>query len=279
MYRSKTTWLLVTGLWLAALAGCTSSGDDTVVVPTIASFETLSTAVFLTENAPPAGFSVVDFDPIDRNLSDRPAWAYTVTGRFEGTSDAGGEPVGGTLQADIEANELGQARRVVLEVEGNAFLPGAALLRLEGVRFSNDYYIVDVNGNCSEDTGHSAGEAEIANLSAGQIIGGVAQAIPTGHRDTIDGLDVWQYTFKPENVSLPAIHRTNTGTVTLAADLWIAPEINAVVRYEVTATVSGVHLLWADRSEATVSGTLTLRYDLDVPQLDVPPNISVPHGC
>ena len=68
-------------------------------------------------------------------------------------------------------------------------------------------------------------------------------------------------------------------TVTLAADLWFAPEVNAVLSYEVTAEVSGVHLLWADRAASTVSGTLVLRYALDVAALDTLPNISVPHGC
>ncbi len=266
-------------LALLALGGCSTAGKDDIVVPTLASLDTLPTAIFLTENAPPPGFSTVQFDPIDRNLSVRPGWVYTISGSFEGTADDTGDPVTGTLAVEVLANELGQTRRVVLAVEGSAFLPSDALLELEGVRFSNDYYIVDVNGQCSEDTGQNTGGAEIADLAAGQIMGGVVEAIPTGHRDTIGALPAWQYTFRPQDARLPAIHQTASSAVTLAADLWIAPEINAVLRYEITATVRGVHLLWADRTQSTVSGTLTLQYALDVAQLDSLPNISVPHGC
>ncbi len=280
MVLSHRTLVCLLAIGLCALGACTPSGDEgDFVVPTLASFETLPTALFLTENAPPPGFAMLALDPIDRGLATRPGWTYTVTGSFEGMFDATGEPAAGTISVQVQANELGQARRVVLEIEGRAFLPGEALLRLEGVRFSNDYYTVDVNGQCSANGGEQPGGAAIADLSAGQIIGGVAQALPTGHRQTLDGLPAWQYTFAPADARLPAILAGPDATVTLAADLWFAPEVNAVLSYEVTAEVSGVHLLWADRAASTVSGTLVLRYALDVAALDTLPNISVPHGC
>jgi hypothetical protein len=168
----------------------------------------------------------------------------------------------------------------VLEVQGSAFLQDAALLRLEGVRWSNDYYLVDVNGRCTVDQGGQMGGSAIADLSAGQLIGGVKQAVPTGHRMEIEGVPAWQYTFAREAMRVPAIHPGPTSTVTLGADLWIAPQYDAVLTYEVQATVQHVHILWVDQTAASpVSGTLNLRYELDVSQLDVLPNISVPHGC
>jgi hypothetical protein len=270
-------------LCLFVLAGCSigTATDSPPVIATLASFDTLPTARFLTQNAPPPGFGTVQVDPIDRYLTDHSGWAYTVTGSFDGHFDNSGDSVRGRLRARVQSNELGQTRRVVLEVEGRAFLPDEALLALEGVRWSNDYYVVDVNGACSVDQGGSIGGGlSLGDLSAGQILGGVRDASPTGHRATLQGLDVWEYTFAPEQMRLPAIFRTPASAVDVDTELWIAPAINAVLRYDVTAAVSGVHLLWADRATASpVSGTLELRYELDVPLLDVPPNIAIPHGC
>ena len=267
-------------LIIMAIAGCTSSHSDSGVVPTVASLDTLPTALFLTENAPLPGFSVVNFDPIDLHLSEHQGWTYQVTGSFEGTFDDSGQPAQGQFDIQVQSNEPGQQRRVVLEVEGSAFLQDAALLRLEGVRWSNDYYLVDVNGRCTVDQGGQMGGSAIGDLSAGQLIGGVTQAVPTGHRMDIEGIPAWQYTFAREDMRVPAIHQGPNSTVTLEADLWIAPQENAVLTYEVKATVQKVHILWVDQATAsTVSGTLSLRYELNVSQLDVLPNISVPHGC
>ena len=262
-----------------ALGACGTPEAEERPLPTRVDPTTWPTALFLTENAPPAGFGEVDFSAIDRNLEQHQGWVYTMNGVFDGTEDATGEEVHGEFTVQVEAHEPGQKRRVVLSAEGRAFLPHDALLKLEGVRWSNDYYIVDVNGVCTVDKGgHEVGSA-VADLSAGELIGGVTRAVPTGHRQEIAGVAAWQYTFAPEAVRLPAIARYPDSQVQLQADLWIAPEINAVVRYEVTAQVSRVHLLWADRNGSTVTGTLYLRYELDVPALDVLPNISVPHGC
>jgi hypothetical protein len=267
-------------LIVMAIAGCTSSNSDSGVVPTIASLDTLPTALFLTENAPPPGFGVVNFDPIDFHLSEHQGWTYQVTGSFEGTFDDSGQPAQGQFDVQVQSNEPGQQRRVVLQVQGSAFLQDAALLRLEGVRWSNDYYLVDVNGRCTVDQGGQMGGSAIGDLSAGQLIGGVKQAVPTGHRMDIAGIPAWQYTFAREDMRVPAIHQGPNSTVALEADLWIAPQYNAVLTYEVKATVQKVHILWVDQATASpVSGTLSLRYELTVSQLDVLPNISVPHGC
>lgn len=79
---------------------------------------------------------------------------------------------------------------------------------------------------------------------------------------------------------LPAVFTGADSAINLQAELWFAPQINAVLRFDVTAQVQRVHLLWSNRAEAsTVSGTFYLHYELDIPTLDVAPNISVPHGC
>jgi hypothetical protein len=41
-------------------------------------------------------------------------------------------------------------------------------------------------------------------------------------------------------------------------------------------TVENVRILWG---EQLVSGALTLHYELVVAELDIQPNISIPHGC
>lgn len=271
------TILIAGGLALTA-CDLTSPSED-APIPTLASFETLPTAYFLTQNAPPPGFSTLALDPIERGLTDHPGWAYTLNGSFSGTFDTSGEAAQGTLSVLVQGNELGQARRVVLEVSGSAFAPSEEVVRLEGVRISNDYYLVDVNGRCSQGDSGLAGNAIIADLAAGQIIGGVAQAIPTGQRSTVADLPVWQYTFASQDARLPAVVTQPGSEVTLAADLWVAPDVNAVLRYEITVTVRGVHLLWADRTDSTVSGTLSLHYELDPTAFEELPNISVPHGC
>jgi hypothetical protein len=279
MTRYKFVPIIMVSL-VIVLTGCTApKNDEIVATPTMPSFEEVSTSIFLTQNAPPVGFSQVNFDPLDLHLAEHGGWVYQITGSFEGTYDDSGQPVQGSLSIQVIGNESGQTRRVLFEASGRAFLVDDALLTLEGVRFINDYYLVDVNGQCTVDMGGQAGSATIADLSAGQIIGGVTRAVPTGHRMEIEGIPAWQYTFAPGDVRLPAVHTLANSTVALAADLWIAPQFNAVLRYEVTVQVERVHLLWADQTASTISGTLYLHYDLSIPDLGVQPNISVPHGC
>jgi hypothetical protein len=266
------------GLLLLLLLGVTScdlTNQNDVVPPTLASLDTLPTAVFLTQNAPPAGFGVVTFDPIDANLDQRQGWAYTVTGRFEGTFDDDGSPAEGTFSAEVETNETSEARHVVLQVEGSALSSDGGARRLEGVRISNDYYIVDTNDRC---TAGGEDASVIGDLSAAQLIGGVSRAVPNGFRQEFGGIPSWQYTFAPEDVRLPMLRRGPDSTVDIAAELWIAPQVNAVMSYKLILTVSKVRVLWGDDTR-TVSGTLDLRYELDPTRIDTLPNISIPHGC
>lgn len=265
------TWLIVL---LAGAAACQTAPAEPQPLPTLVDLNTLPTADFLTQNAPPAGFDEVSFDPLDRNLAARPGWTYTVVGEFEGTFAGSDEPAEGRFTLQVWANELGESRRVVLEVEGLAVSP-QEYVRLEGVRISNDTYVVDTNGQCSPGAAGS-GSSIVADLSAGELIGGVARAVPTGHRDTIDDVPVWQYTFAPEALRLAAIKREADSRVSVEADLWVSPGLNAVTRFEASVEVADVRILSA---EQPVSGTLFLRYDLDLSQIDIQPNISIPHGC
>lgn len=256
---------------LSGLVGCLPT--DEPPVPTVAQIDTLPTALFLTQNAPPAGFGEVSFDPIDANLSSLEGWAYRITGSFSGTFTTSGDPASGDFEIDVWANERGEARRVTLQVRGAALSPDAAGRRLEGVRLSNDYYTVDTNGVCTVG-GESA--SIIADLSAGQIIGGVSHAVPNGFRQEIEGIPAWNYSFAPEDARLPAVHQGADSTVTLTPTLWIAPDYNAVMSYDLRLVVENVRILWA---EEPVSGTLKMRYELDSDALHDLPNISIPNGC
>ncbi len=267
-------------LLIGVFAACAPADSSDEPLPTLVNLTLYPTHQFLTQQAPPPGFGVLTtLSAIDNTLRAQSGWTYTVHGTFEGTFDASGDPAAATLTLTVQGDELSQRRRVVLEAEGRAFLPDEGLLTLEGVRVSNDYYIVDVNGTCTVDQGGQMVGAELADLGAGDIIGGVQQAVPTGYQRTIEDLRAWQYTFSPDTMRLPAIHRQADSTIQVQADLWFAPGVNAALVYDVTAQVTGVYVLWANRSQSTVSGTLYLRYELDIPALGVQPNISVPHGC
>ncbi|NLX08407.1 MAG: hypothetical protein GXY36_01990 [Chloroflexi bacterium] len=266
--------VLLLTLIVLSLAGAACTADPTEEpLPTLAQMETLPTAIFLTENAPPPGFGLVSFDPIDANLGDRQGWFYTITGRFDGEFVESGDEAEGEFEIQVWANELGEARRVVLAVEGLALSPDEGVRRLEGVRLSNDYFIVDSGGQC---TLGGEGATVIADLAAGQIIGGVVRAVPNGFRMEIEGVPAWQYTFAPEDARLPALHQGSDSVVDLSAELWIAPQYNAVLRYDIVAQVENVRVLW---SEAPVSGQLVLHYAVEAATLDTLPNITVPHGC
>ena len=280
MHWIKMAWRVPVGVlalaMMMAVNGCGLVPSDDAPPPTVASIDSLQTAQFLTVNAPPAGFGRVTYDPLDGSLVERLGWAYAITGSFKGTFDASGDPAVGEFEIQAEANELGETRRVVLIVEGTALSPHDAQRRLEGVRFSNDYYFVGADGVCE------SGEAlasPIADLTAGDVIGGVQGAVPNGQRDEMGGMEVWQYVIDGGAVRTPAVRLLTGRESQPEIDLWIAPAINAVVRFDVTIEVTGATLLWADASAGTVSGVLELHYRLDLSRVDDQPNISIPNGC
>lgn len=271
-------------IWLSLLAliagACGSIPSSDAPLPTQVDLTLYPTHQFLTQHAPPAGFGVLaGYQGIDRGLAAHQGWTYRVTAVFEGVDDRSGSPVSGSLTLQVQGNEPAQSRRVLLQAEGRAFLTTDGALTLEGVRWSNDYYIVDGAGRCTVDRGRQMADSAIADLGAGDIIGGVVRAVPTGHRQELQGQRAWQYTFVPADLILPAIHTQADSRVSVAADLWFAPDLNAVLVYDLTVTVARVHLLWSDPAQPTVSGTLYLHYAPEVPALGQLPNIAVPHGC
>lgn len=250
-------------------------GDEDIVLPTQASldFDQYQTAIVFTQNAPPTGFETVAFPQIDDNL------ITTVYSRFEinlylenGYYSDTGEPVGqGYMRLRVWNDEFNVARHLQMEFLGDVFAGSSS--NLDIVRISNDYYMVDVNGVCITDPSVIA---EIANLNAGQLIGGFEFAQPTGRQDTVNGIEVWQYGFDPQYVNRPAVELlADTSAVDLlTGEVWVSPQYNVVVRYGIEMNVHRVRLLFGDRE---VTGRLRFQYD--VFDIGVPPNISIPNGC
>ncbi len=250
------------------IAGCTS----TLVVPTASSIEMAQTAEYQTQNAPPPGFDeVTQFSQIDANLSALSSSHYTLTLTFDGVFSGSHDKTQGTISAEIYRNELGAARRVILKASGSAFGLDADR-NVEEVRISNDYYLVDQNKTCTtvkEPTSH-----EVADLAAGDLIGGIKKGTPLGVHKKIDAIEAWEYTFLPDDVVPPTIKLADNGTVSIAAgDLWVAPSLNAVLLYNITLNIENGFL----QGSRQLTGQVRASYKL----LDTGAeyNISIPYGC
>jgi len=260
------------GILFLGLSGCTSPP----VLPTISSISMQQTAAVLTENAPPPTFQgTISFLPIDAHLSDQPAWDATLEIVFDGTRaddpPSSQRTATGTLNVQLFHDELTSARRVLFNADGAAF--GLSDAReLEAVRLGNDYYLV-TQGVCGTVT--DTASRQIADLSAGGLLGGIAQAAPTGARQELNGLPSWEYRFLTSNVTVPLVHVQANGSVTVAAgSLWVAPSVNAVTRFTLTVNVQNVTLL---NASLPVTGQLRETYTLGtVGQMH---NISIPFGC
>ncbi len=114
-----------------------------------------------------------------------------------------------------------------------------------------------------------------ADLRAGSLVGGVRQATPGGRQAVINGQTVYLFSFTEADLILPPIRPADGGRVTLVSgELWIAPSLNAAVRYYLNLDVENVILF--DR-QLPVSGSVRLRYDLYDAGTDF--NITVPFGC
>jgi hypothetical protein len=250
-------------------AGCLS---DTRVVPTASSLEMAQTAQYLTQNAPPPGFEHgVQFPRIDDNLSRQPSWRYTVMLTFDGVYADTQEKATGSVSAEIFGNELSGERRVILKATGAAF--GAAERNVEAVRISNDYYLVDQNKVCAKVT-DSPADRKVADLTAGDLIGGVKNAVPLGERKTVGDFQVWEYTFLPNDVVVPAIALGEGGKMSIAAgDLWVAPSRNAVYEYTITLKVDNAIM----QGNRQLTGQVHAAYKLI--ETGVPYNIAIPNGC
>ncbi len=265
--------ILVTILMLAACDRITGE-DEPVVIPTLAelNFEEYQTAIVFTQNAPPPGFDSVAFPEISDNLITTVYSRFEVTAYFEGHYSVTGEAVNDAYLRVLARNdEYNVARYIRIEFLGDVFSGGSS--NLDIARFGNDYYMVDVNGICTTD---SAIVGELANLRAGQLIGGIEFAQPTGRRGYINGIQSWQYGFDPQFINWPAIELDSETSELdfLTGEIWVAPEPNIVVSYTIELNVHRAKLMFGERE---VTGRL--RYQYNVFDIGVPLEIPKPNGC
>jgi len=244
-------------------------------LPTLSSVPMEQTAIVLTQAAPPPGFQgAVAYPVLDAKLKKLPAWRGSLLLTFDGVDATLKQPTAARITVDIFSDELRSARRVLFSASGPAF--GVTQEReIEAVRLANDYYwALKVPAACAIVTDDSA-RKRVADLTAGAFVGGVKRAVPTGARDQINGQAAWEYAFAPDDLDLTLIHTDNVGKFSIAAgSLWVAPALDAVVRYTLTINVTDVRLLEGD---LPVIGQLRIVYDLK--EVGAAYNISVPFGC
>ncbi len=256
---------------IVVLAACTPPP----AIPTQTNIEMAQTASFQTENAPPPGFDVVSFAPIDKGLEALPHYHYTVSMRFEGVFADNQQPAEGTLSAEVYANPISAERRVILRASGTAFELAAAR-NIEGVRLGNAFYFVDQNGVCSPAT-DDPNRRRAAELTAGDLVGGVGKGTPTYGRKSEGGLNVWQYTFTPADLTLPQIAMTQGGQVRVASgELWAAPSLNVAWQYALTLEIESV-IVPVFQNNRQLTGRLFVDYTLI--ETGTPYNIAIPFGC
>jgi len=252
--------------WLAA---CQQQPPQ--VIPTRAQPEAVATSIHLTENAPPPGFDTVSFPRIDGNTEALSGWRYEMIFAFNGVFARTPRETAVQTSATITYNQVGTARRVIAQIDNDLEAPGDPL-QLEAVRRGEEVYLVR-EGNCILNATEDA--QLLADLSAGDLLGGVQRATTAAEIATINGEQVWRYDFTMDNLLLPNVgFREDTVILDLRQELWVSPEHNAVVRFYVTMEAENITVFG---STLPVSGAVLLRYDLH--EIGTMPNISIPFGC
>lgn len=253
-------------LWLAA---CQQTNPQ--VIPTRAEPEAVATSIHLTENAPPPGFDTVAFPRIDGNTEALSGWRYEMIFAFNGVFSRTTRETAVQTSATVTYNQVGSARRVIAQIDNDLETP-ADPLQLEAVRMGENAYLVR-EGNCILNAAEDA--QLLADLSAGDLLGGVQRATTAAEIATINGTQVWRYDFTMDDLLLPNVgFREDSVILDLRKELWVSPEYDAVVRFYVTMEVENVTVFG---STLPVSGTVLLRYDLQ--EVGTPPNITIPFGC
>ncbi len=262
---------LIATLFSLLLASACGQDAEPQPLPTRADPAAVATSLVLTENAPPEGFATVSFPRIDANLGNLSGWRAEMIFAFNGVFARTTREAAVQTRATVTYNQIGSARRVIAEIDNDLEAPGDAV-RSEGVRLGPDVFLVR-DGNCIL---NAAEDAELlADLSAGDLLGGVQRASSAAEIATINGERVWRYDFTEENLLLPNVgFREDSVILELRRELWVAPEHNAVIRFYVTMEVENVSIFG---STLPVSGTVLLRYDLH--EIGSLPNITVPFGC
>ncbi len=258
-------------MWM--LASCTTPrGLQLEDIPTRASIADLSTSVPLTQNAPPAPINgmVTTFNEIDNHLTDLAGWRYVVQLDFDGVFANTPRTASASARAEVWFNQLASARRVQLNTSGE-LIGQAENSAYEAVRLGPDAFLIR-DGTCLSNATDAAKTA--AELRAGELVGGVTRAIPGGRRATINGADVYLFTFEQGDLILPSIRIGDNGSVTLASgEMWISVD-NVVVRFYLNLDVENVVIF--DR-QLPVSGQVRMRYDLY--DVGTAFNITTPFGC
>lgn len=267
-------WASIFGLlWLVVilLAGCNMQrGQDIADIPTVAAFDSLATAQYLTQNAPPPAYrGNIAFPEVDANLSRMTGGRYVVQLEFNGVFARTPRQTSAHASAEVWFNQVGSSRRVSVQITGEML--GREDKTFEAVRLGPDAFLVQDNQCIRE--GQDAQTA--SRLRAGTLVGGINQASPTGLRATINGLDSWQYSFTTADLNLPSIRLSNEGQIAVTSgELWIAPEQEAVTRFYVNLDLTSAIIF---ERQLPVSGQVILRYDLfDAGKTS---NITVPFGC
>lgn len=276
---ARTRLLIGSTLLVLLLAACDTSArrDPIASLPTvIPSVEEYATSQFLTQNAPPEGFrEAISFPLVDANLRDLPGGHYTMLVQFNGVFARTPRETSATTRAEVWFEQIGQARRVVVETAGELLRLDESA-RYEAVRLGPDVFLVR-DGTCLSNVQQDAQTA--ADLQAGDLIGGVNRATPTARNAVLNGVQAWEYTFTLDDLRLPFFRLADGGRVqSMSGEIWVAPQFNVVVRYYVTLEVENAALAFTSSdSQLPVSGTLLIRYDLT--EIGERPNISVPFGC
>ncbi len=189
---------------------------------------------------------------------------------FDGVFARTPRETGASTQATVSYNQVASAKRVQATIDVDLEDTSEPIL-FEGVRHGIDTFLVR-DERCTSNTS----ETEfLADLSAESILGGVQNAVSVARRERINGEEVWLYSFLLEDMVIPNVRVTETGRIlSMIGELWVAPEHNVVVRYNVTMEVENAMIF---DQELPISGTVSMQYNLF--DIGVVPNISVPNGC
>lgn len=261
--------LLMMSLFLLAACDPPSDNEGSVLLPTQANPEAVRTALVTTP--PPEGFESVAYNPIDHNREQLPSWYFELSVNFDGQLTETGEDVSGNMTLRVWEDNITRARRVVLRFVDEQGVLSGGISSLEAVRFENDFYLLDENGICTQ---NSEAAREIATLSAAQLVGGTTLAVPTGVSDIINDQQAFQYGFSSENVTINIFREEPSVVDVVGGEVWAFPEFDVAGRFGVSLNVHNAKILF---STTPVTGALNYQYNLY--DIGEPTNIALPNGC
>ena len=111
---------LIPYMLLCLLTACQAGRYDPANLPTvIPSMDQMATDTALTEVAPPPGYrGEISYQQIDAGLRELEGWRYDVLLEFDGAFAQTGEPTTARAAATVYFNQIGGARRVLVESAG-----------------------------------------------------------------------------------------------------------------------------------------------------------------